>query len=99
MKDLLFLAAILVVLFSVPAAVNFLRVRRRFSGRLIVTCPATQKAATIRIKAFRAARTSLIGEPDLKVKSCDRWGRETVRCHEGCLVEEEALFLDCAESA
>lgn len=99
MKDLFLLAAILLVLFCVPMVVNFLRVRRRFSGKLIVTCPATQKAATIRIKAAHAARTSLTGEPDLKVESCDRWGSKPARCHEGCLVEEEALFLDRATSA
>jgi hypothetical protein len=99
LKDLLLLAAALFVLFSASVVVNFLRVRRHYSGNLIVTCPATQKAATIRIKAAHAARTSLTGQPDLKVESCDRWGSQPVRCPEGCLVEEEALFLDRAESA
>jgi hypothetical protein len=98
-KDLFLLAVILLVLFCVPAVVNFLRARRRFSGELIVTCPATQKAATIRIKATHAAKTSLTGRPDLKVESCDRWGSKPVRCPEGCLVEEEALLLDRATSA
>jgi hypothetical protein len=96
----LFLAVgIVFVLSCLPAFVNFLWARRRFSGRLIVTCPETQGTATIHLKAVRAAATSLTGQPDLKVKSCNRWSGPAGHCQEQCLVESDALLLDRAKSA
>ena len=99
MKELFLLFAIVFVLSCVPAAVAFLRARRRFSGTLIVTCPETQKAATIRLQAGHAAFSSLTGEPDLKVESCNRWAGKAGQCDERCLVEDEALILAHAKSA
>ena len=99
MKELLLVFAIVFVLSCLPAAVSFLRARRRFSGNLNVTCPETHKAATIRLKAGHAAASSLTGEPDLKVESCNRWAGKVGHCHEQCLVEDEALILNRARSA
>ena len=99
MKELLLVVGIVFVLSCLPLLVNFLRARRRFSGGITVTCPETHRAATIRLDAVHAAATSLTGEPDLKVKSCNRWGGKVGHCHEQCLGETDALLLDRAKSA
>jgi hypothetical protein len=93
MKELFLFFAIAFVLSLVFPLVNFLRSRRRFSGERTVVCPETHHAAKIQIDAARAAKTGLLGEPDFKVKSCDRWGGPVGHCHEGC-VEENAPALE-----
>lgn len=97
--ELLLIFGIVLVLSCVPMAVAYLRARQRFHGRLVVTCPETHEAATIRLKAGHAAATNLTGQPDLRVKSCDRWGGKAGQCDQRCLVEDEALILDHAQSA
>jgi len=82
-----------------PMLVNFFVARRRFSGAMTVTCPETHRAATIALNAGHAARTSLTGEPDFKVKSCNRWAGKVGHCQEQCLAENDALLLNHAKSA
>jgi hypothetical protein len=98
-KESLLIFGIVFVLSCLPALANFLRTRRRFSGEMIVTCPETHRAASIRLDAVHAAATSLTGEPDLRVKSCNRWGGPVGHCHEQCLGRNDALLLDQAKSA
>ena len=99
MGELFLLIGIVFVLSCLPVLVNFLRARRRFSGTLIVTCPETDCAATIRLKAVHAAATSLTSEPDLRVKSCNRWSGPAGRCQEQCLGDGDTLILGHAKSA
>ncbi|HSP93169.1 MAG TPA: hypothetical protein VLU06_01365 [Thermoanaerobaculia bacterium] len=99
MRELFLVIGIVFALSCLPVLVNFLRARRRFSGTLIVTCPETDRAATIRLNAVHAAATSLTGEPDIKVKSCNRWSGPVGQCQERCLGESGALLLDHAKSA
>jgi hypothetical protein len=98
-KELFLVVGIVFVLSCLPVLVNFLRARRRFSGAMNVVCPETHRAATIRLNAAHAAATSLTGEPDLKVKSCNRWGGKVGHCQEQCLGENDAFLLDRAKSA
>jgi hypothetical protein len=98
-KESLLIFGIVFVLSCLPALVNFLRTRRRFSGEVIVTCPETHRAASVRLDAVHAAATSLTGEPDLRVKSCNRWGGPVGHCHEQCLGRNDAVLLDQAKSA
>ena len=99
MKESLLIFGIVLALSCLPALVNFLRTRRRFSGEMIVTCPETRQAATIRLDAVHAAATSLTAEPDLRVKSCNRWGGPVGHCHEQCLGRNDAQLLSHAKSA
>jgi hypothetical protein len=97
--ELFLVIGIVFVLSCLPVLVNFVRARRRFSGTLIVTCPETDCAATIRLKAAHAAATSLTGEPDLRVESCDQWSGPIARCQGQCLGDSDKLFLGDAKSA
>jgi hypothetical protein len=98
MKQLFLIFGIAFVLSWVPALVIFLRARRRFSRRRTVTCPETHRAATIRLDAVHAAATSLTGDPDLRVESCNRWGGPVGHCQEGCIGENESALLDGSRS-
>ena len=99
MKELFLIFLIAFVLSWIPALVSFLRARRRFSGDRTVTCPETHCAATIRLDAVHAAATSLTGDPDLRVESCNRWGGPVSHCQEGCVGENESALLDRSSSA
>ncbi len=99
MIAVLVILGIALVLSFIPALVIFLRVRRRFSGRRIVTCPETGRVAAIRLDAGHAAMTSLTGDPELKVEGCTRWDGPVGHCFEGCIREVETPPVRQAESA
>ena len=93
MKELFLIFVAAFVLSWIPALVSFLRSRRGFSGGRTVTCPETHCAATIRLDAVHAAASGLTGEPDLRVKSCNRWGGPVGHCEEGCIPQYESPLL------
>jgi hypothetical protein len=56
---------------------------RRFRGSREVTCPETGRLASVRLDAGRAAATSAIGPPRLKITDCSRWP-ERGDCDQTC---------------
>jgi hypothetical protein len=56
----------------------------RFPGRRNVLCPETGRFATIRIRALRAAATSLLDDPRLRVSDCSQWP-ERQGCAQRCI--------------
>ena len=71
----------LLVVFPVGLA-TFYRYRRR----KVVTCPETHSPAEVRLDAHRAALTTVLGRPRLKVEDCSRWP-EKKGCDEECVKE------------
>ena len=57
---------------------------RRYRGTRILQCPETGTRAEVTIDAARAALTSTVGQPCLRVKDCSLWsaGKE---CAQACL--------------
>jgi hypothetical protein len=58
----------------------------RFRGPHNLLCPDAGNFAIVRIDALHAAVSSLLGEPDLRVRDCSRWPE-----HQGC--RQECLQL------
>jgi hypothetical protein len=97
--ELLLVLGVLFVLSCIPPLVLFLRSRRRFSGARLLRCPETKRVAVVRLDAAHAGATSLIGDTELRVKSCSRWDGAIGHCHEDCLRESEPLVVDSRQSA
>ncbi len=80
-----------VVIATAVCLATFLLVRMsfeffRFRGPHNLLCPDTGDFAIVRIGALHAAVSSLLGEPDLRVRDCSRWPE-----HQGC--RQECLRL------
>jgi hypothetical protein len=50
----------------------------------VVRCPETGAAAQVQVDAWRAAKTSVPGPPELRVMNCSRWP-ERMGCDETCV--------------
>ena len=57
---------------------------RRHRGRRILQCPETGSKAKVGIDAYRAALTSVVEKPRLRVKNCSLWP-ERKECAQACL--------------
>ena len=57
---------------------------RRFRSPRMLSCPETGGTAVVGIDASRAAFSSAIGQPLLRVKNCSLWP-ERRRCDQHCL--------------
>jgi hypothetical protein len=57
---------------------------RRFRSPRTLSCPETGGTAEIGIDASRAALSSAVGRPLLRVKTCSLWP-ERDRCKQDCL--------------
>ena len=82
--------------FLVRMSVEFLR----FRGPHNLLCPDTGDFALVRIDARHAAVSSLLGDPDLRVKGCSRWPKHQ-DCRQECL-ELRSLsqaLLEAADAA
>jgi hypothetical protein len=88
--EVLLILGIVLVLSCIPPLVLFLRARRRFSGARLLRCPETKHVAVVRLDAVHAAATSLTGDPELRVSSCNRWDGPVGHCEEGCLSEAKS---------
>jgi hypothetical protein len=64
------------------------RAWRRYREPHVVTCPETQRPATIIVNAVRAARASAIASaPILELTRCSRWSEGRARCSVPCLTQ------------
>lgn len=79
---LLLLAGI--CLFLLMPSVLGISIYDRYRGARIVTCPATQRHASVRIDALHAACTGMAATEKLRVESCSLWPRRS-DCAQECL--------------
>ena len=72
----------------------FIKSRRKFGGGRVIICPETQKQAMVEIDSRRAALTSLLGQPEIRLESCWRWPlRED--CGQECLLQLSEVDDEC----
>jgi hypothetical protein len=76
--------------FAAPLAGVFVK----FRGKRVIICPDTRKPAAVDVNAGHAALMSLLGDPDLRLKSCSRWP-ERKDCGQDCLLQIEVSPEDC----
>ena len=86
------LAAVVgVILFHiVPAVQTYFTYR----GKRLITCPETRKTAAVDVAARKAAASTFVGEPKLRLDQCSRWP-ERQHCGQDCLQQIEADPDNC----
>ncbi|HXG91047.1 MAG TPA: hypothetical protein VNN73_01600 [Blastocatellia bacterium] len=77
--------------FVVPFAVG---AYMKYRGKMVVTCPETQKPAGVEVDVKHAALTAAVGQPELRLKDCTRWP-ERKDCGQECLMQIELAPEDC----
>jgi len=82
---LLVIAAAYVIRRVQIAAREFLR----FRGKMLATCPETQRTVAVKIATWREALAALIGRRHLELSSCTRWP-EREDCGQECLSQLES---------
>jgi hypothetical protein len=82
------------VLSWIPALVVFFVVRRRYTGDRVITCPENGESQVVRLDPRRAAVTSLVGSPQMRLESCSRWP-ERRDCGQECLAQIESAADGC----
>ena len=70
------------------------RVLFRYRGRMLFTCPETGKSACAKVAAADAARSSLVGRPQIHLSDCSRWP-ERQDCGQECLSQLGADPQSC----
>ena len=72
----------------------FIRTSEKFGGAQVIICPETGKQAMVEVDARRAAFTSLIRQPEIRLESCWRWPlRED--CGQECLLQLDIAPAEC----
>ena len=66
---------------------------RRYRGKRVVNCPETRNPCTIEVDALRAAFTTVISNPELRMKSCSRWP-DRENCGQECMLQIQVLPFD-----
>lgn len=85
-EPLMLIGAILALAALFILAPVTLHVYGRYRRRRALRCPETGRLTPVQINAGRAAKTSLFGEPKLRVKNCARWP-EKRNCAQECLLK------------
>ncbi len=87
---LVFLGGLLVAVRLAAALYSYFR----FRGQRLITCPENRQTAAVEVDARRAAVTSLLGPPELRLQDCSRW---PVRagCGQECLLQIETQPEAC----
>ncbi len=57
---------------------------QRYRNKRVMTCPETEGLAEVDIDSRRAALTSAIGRPLLRIKNCSLWPKRK-GCDEECI--------------
>jgi hypothetical protein len=60
----------------------------RFHGQMLVTCPESQSAVSVRVATFRAAAGEFVNRPHLELSDCSRWP-EMAGCGQDCVRQIE----------
>src|SRR5215470_809062 len=66
---------------------------RRYRGKRVVNCPETRNPCTVEVDARRAAFTTVISNPELRMKSCSRWP-DRENCGQECMLQIQVLPFD-----
>ena len=61
----------------------------KLSGKMLVSCPETQKTEAVEIATGHAAAAALVGRRDVELKACSRWP-ERKDCDQDCLSQLES---------
>lgn len=65
----------------------------RYRGKRIVSCPETRTPCAVEVDAKRAAITTVISHPELRMKSCSRWPQRE-GCGQECMLQIKILPFD-----
>jgi len=68
---------------------------RRYRGKKTVTCPETLKPCAVEVDASRAAISTVISHPELRMKSCSRWPQHE-GCGQECMLQIQILPFDAS---
>jgi len=63
-------------------------------GAQVITCPETRRPAMVEVDARRAALTSVVGQPDMRLSNCSRWPLKK-ECGQECLLQIESAPAEC----
>jgi hypothetical protein len=85
---LIALVALCFVLFYVIGA------WRKYRGKMVIICPETRKPVAVKVDVGRAAITSVLRDPDIRLISCTRWP-ERQDCGQECVLQIELAPEDC----
>ena len=66
----------------------------RYRGKMLFTCPESGKPAAVRVAAGKAASTSLLAHPTVRLSECSRWP-ERKDCGQECLSQLGANPENC----
>lgn len=72
----------------------FVRAYLRYSDSRIIICPGNGEAAIVEVDAVRAALTSALGQPDVRLQNCARWPLHQ-SCGQECLVQLDVAPEEC----
>jgi hypothetical protein len=59
---------------------------RKFSGKMLVTCPETHQTAAVKVATGQAALAAIAGKEHVELSECSRWP-EREGCDQACLGE------------
>jgi hypothetical protein len=79
---------------ALAAASRLIWMWLKYRGERVITCPANMRTAGVRVDARRAAASSLVKAPDLRLCACTRWP-EMGGCGQDCLKQIEASPAGC----
>lgn len=94
MSTLTVLLVLVIAVLALAALARFLYALVRQRGQRVVTCPETQRPASVRVHSLRAALSSLRGRPKLQLNECSRWP-EREGCGQECLADVQAASDGC----
>jgi hypothetical protein len=80
----LFIVGLLVTAAIAAGLVYFARAYLRYRGKILFTCPENGKPTAVKIAAGKAASSSLIRHPQIRLNECSRWP-ERRDCGQECL--------------
>lgn len=70
------------------------RAYRRQRGEQFIICPETNRPAVVKVDAVHAALTSVVGQPEMRLRDCTRWPQKK-DCGQECLLQVETAPEEC----
>jgi hypothetical protein len=95
MTTVAYFAATIVVATVLLFGIRYLvRAYFRYKDSKIIICPETGEAAIVEVDAVRAALTSCVGQPDIRLQNCWRWPLNQ-NCGQECLTQLDVAPAEC----
>lgn len=92
--SLFLVVGIIFVLSFVPLLYFIARSYWRYRGARVVTCPETKLTVAVEVSAAKAAVSSVLADPQLRLSSCSRWP-ERQDCGQECVAQIEVAPDGC----